>query len=187
MKKILKNRYFLAILLILLPLAIELLSTHKITFDIKTIIRIGFVYVIYFLILVFYILNKYSEKLKKILNYVIKYRYLIALIVFVILVIGKFNFSSVDMWCQYLNEPEEYQSKIIGKTRSIRSDEWLVQSPLFLAQTRTEEGPQIYNEPYSGGNSNALITSAPAWDITNFCKPINWGFLFLGTEYGFSW
>ena len=187
MKKALKNKYLIAVLLILLPILIELIMMHKIEFEIKTFIRIGFIYAIYGIIIVFFILNKYSKTVKKLLNYMIKYRYIIALIVFVILVLGKFNFSSVDVWCLYLNEPSEYYSKIIGTERTIRSDEWLVQSPMFLAQTKAEDGPQIYNENYAGGNSNALITSAPAWDITNFCKPVNWGFLLFGTEYGFSW
>lgn len=132
------------------------------------------------------LLDKYSKKAKKVLDYAIKYRYLIALILFVILVLGKINFSSVDVWCMYLNE-SEYESTIIGKERTIRSDEWLVQSPIFLAQTKAENGAQIYNENFAGGNSSALLTAAPAWDLSTLCKPATWGFLLLGTEYGFSW
>lgn len=187
-KKIAKSKYLKIALLILLPFLMEFIcNNHQIVFEKATIVRIGFVYGVYCIIAVFWILNKFSSKIKKILEYVLRYRYIIALIMFFVLVIGKFNFSSLDMWCAYLNESPEYESVIIGKERAIRSDEWLVQSPIFLAQTKSKDGPQIYNENYAGGNSNALITSAPAWDITNFCKPINWGFLLFGTEYGFSW
>lgn len=103
------------------------------------------------------------------------------------MVLCKINFSSIDIWAQFLNEPDEYKTTLIGTPREIRSDEWLVQSPIFLAQTKNEEGPQIYNSNFAQGNSSALLTSAPALDITNLCKPLNWGFLLLGTEYGFSW
>ena len=83
--------------------------------------------------------EKTNEIIEKIADFIMKYRYLIAAIALVLLVALKINFSSVDMWCQYMNEPQT-KAIILGKARAIRSDEWLTQSATMLGQSMSEDG-----------------------------------------------
>lgn len=184
-KEVVNNKIFKTIILLIIPIFIELLISNKIEINKASIVRMGTIYVVYFLAIVYRILNKYSILIKCILEKLLKYRYLIALIVLVILVVCKINFSSVNMWCEFLGETDK-RSNIIGKERSIRSDEWLVTSMINLGQTQNEEGLNIYNENIAGGNCNMIMTAAPVWDIISIAKPFNWGYLLFGTEYGFS-
>ena len=87
-----------------------------------------------------------------------KYRYAIAGVVLIILVLFKINFSSMDAWRGFLGEAQE-KSNIIGRARSVRSDEWLVQTPMMLAQAISENGYGIYNEHVAQGHINLLMTS----------------------------
>ncbi len=185
LKQILNNKFIRILILLILPIIIEVLIFNKIEINKATIIRIGTIYSIYGLGILYFILNKYSSIIKKITENIIKFRYPIALIILVILVIFKINFSSLDMWCAFLGEPEA-RSTILGRERSIRSDEWLVTSMINLGQAQKEEGLNIYNENIAGGNCNMIMTAAPVWDITSIAKPFNWGYLLFGTDYGFS-
>ncbi len=184
-KKVWNSKIMKAIILLIIPIILELLIFNKIEFNKATIIRIGFIYGVYFLIFIYWILNKYSKKIRKISNILLKYRYIIAGIALFLLVIFKINFSSIDMWCSFLGEPEA-KCTLFGQARSIRSDEWLVTSMINLGQTQNEEGLKIYNENIGQGNINMIITASPVWDITSIAKPFNWGYLLFGAEYGFS-
>ncbi|MEI3356369.1 MAG: hypothetical protein V8R81_04835 [Clostridia bacterium] len=63
-------------------------------------------------------IEKTNEIIEKIADFIMKYRYLIAVIALILLVALKINFSSIDMWCQYMNEPQA-KSTILGKARAI--------------------------------------------------------------------
>lgn len=134
-------------------------------------------------------IKRYIEKInniiEKIADFIMKYRYIIALISLVLLVSLKINFSSIDMWCQYMNEPQT-KSTILGKARAIRSDEWLTQTATMLGQAASEEGYGIHNKNIAQGTSNMLMVSAPVADIVAISRPLTWGFLLFGGEYGFS-
>ncbi len=129
--------------------------------------------------------EKTNEIIEKIADFIMKYRYLIAAIALVLLVALKINFSSVDMWCHYMNEPQT-KSTILGKARAIRSDEWLTQSATMLGQSMNEDGYGVHNKNIAQGTSNMLMVSAPVTDIVAISRPLTWGFLLFGTEYGFS-
>lgn len=184
-KSMFKSKIFLGIIAVILPIAIELFRFGKIEIELQTLMRIGYVYGLYIVIGIFYILNKYSKNVKKIVDFTMKYRYIIAVIVLGIIVIFNLNFSSIGMWSQYMNEPET-KNAVIGKAREIRSDEWLTQSSFMLGQAASENGYNIYNENIAQGNSNMLFISAPVSDILEMCRPLLWGFHFLGIERGFS-
>ncbi len=184
-KKVCNSKIIRAIILLMIPIILELIIFNKIEFNKATIIRIGVIYSIYFLIAIYWILNKYSKNIKKISNILLKYRYAIACVALILLVIFKINFSSIDRWCPFLGESEA-KGTLFGQARAIRSDEWLVTSMINLGQTQNEEGLKIYNENIAQGNANMIMAAAPVWDITSIAKPFNWGYLLFGTEYGFS-
>lgn len=185
LKSMFKSKIILVIVAVILPIAIELFRFGKIEIELQTLMRIGYVYGLYIVIGIFYILNKYSKNVKKIVDFTMKYRYIIAVIVLVLIVIFNVNFSSIGIWSQYMNEPDT-KNVIIGKAREIRSDEWLTQSSFMLGQASSDNGYNIYNENIAQGNSNMLFISAPVSDVLEICRPLLWGFHFLGIERGFS-
>lgn len=184
-KLIFKNKIFLGSLAIIFPIVLELYKFGKIEIESQSLMRIGYIYGLYVLIGIFYILNKYSKIMKKIVDFTMKYRYIIAAICLVLIVMFNVNFSSIGMWSQYMNEPDT-KNEIIGKARAIRADEWLTQSSFMLGQATSEEGYNIYNKNIAQGTSNMLFISAPVSDILEICRPLLWGFHFLGVERGFS-
>ena len=183
LKNIIQNKIFQIIALLILPFIIDIFIYGTISINKATAIRVCFIYGIYAVILIYKVLNKYSDILKKVLEWLLKYRYIIAGIVLIVLVIGKINFSSMDSWRSFLGENQETDI-IFGKARSIRSDEWLIQTPIAISQANGEEG--IYNKDIAQGHVNILMSTAPVKDITAISRPLTWGFLLLGQEYGFA-
>lgn len=185
-KKIFK--IIIIVSLILLPIILELIAFKTLILNKATFIRIALIYAVYTIILGYNIIGKYfGDRIKKILNKILKYRYIIALVVFVILVLFKVNFSSLDMWITYLNEDTNLSSTIIGEPRAIRSDEWLVYTPLMLAQAQNDSWYNQYNSNVEQGNYNMMINNLPVFNLTIISHPLQWGFLLFGMEYGYSW
>lgn len=126
-------------------------------------------------------------RLKRFFNLVLKYRYLIASIIFILLVVFKVNYSSVDWWNNYIDGGGK-TSIVAGKARAIRSDEWEVLLPIYLSQVNSPNPFQIINPLVTTSGQNVLITmGAPIKDIYTISKPLHWGILFLEPEYGISW
>ncbi|MCC6346098.1 MAG: hypothetical protein IT388_02800, partial [Nitrospirales bacterium] len=121
---------------------------------------------------------------------VIRYRYGVAALLFVILVSAKLHGSSLPVWDHFLKmktDPSE-KSLLMGKERDIRSDEWLVQTPMYLSQAESKGHFPVVNPNIRSDGQNMLVSYyAPALDITQIGKPFNWGFLLLGRDYGLSW
>ena len=60
-------------------------------------------------------------------------------------------------------------------------------SSTMLAQTLNKDGYKMYNSHLMQGNCNVMMTGGPILNVTTIAKPLTWGFLLFGTEYGFSW
>ena len=75
-------------------------------------------------------------KLKLFVNTCIKWRYLIALIVFILCVVFKLHGSSIGIYNNMFSNAPEYNSaqNILGKSREIRSVEFLVHTPYYMSQ-----------------------------------------------------
>lgn len=129
--------------------------------------------------------NKYFN-----LDMLHKRRYYIVGLLFIFLVVFKIHGSSIGMWDNYYSDYGDNKPKtvITGEPRAIRSDEWLVQTPLYLSQV-VEDGKlsRVNDNIRSEGQDVIVSAYSPALDITNIGKPFNWGFLFLDAERGFSW
>lgn len=179
------NNVLKALIAIFLPFLIEMVMFKTISFDKMCLIRIAFIYFIYIMIGIYIVLKKNKEKVRKVSDFIIKYRYLIAGIILVVGVLLKINISSIGMWSTYVNEPDS-NNVIIGKARGIRSDEWLTQSSFMLGQTQGDDAYKIYNENIAQGTFNMLMFTKPIKDITVIAKPLLWGFILFGQEYGFS-
>lgn len=133
-------------------------------------------------------MNKLLDMMRRAVLFVIKWRYLIALVVFVILVIFKVHGSSINEYNKMFANYDEYkrESLIVGKSRAIRSDEWLVHAPYYMSQSYNDfekKSDMVSLE----GQDMIIGYNAPVADITLIAKPFTWGYVLLGNEYGLSW
>lgn len=165
------------------------------------------------------IFNSFFMKIKKIGIFIHKYRYVYALIFFILGLSFNLHGSSISNWNNFglsetsdhaqgqtindldqdnevidyeatvknwISIPPREDGTIAGVPRMIRTDEWLVQTPFYLAQANS--GNQFINPNYALSGQNMVVAyNAPVWHISAIGKPFNWGFLLLGAEAGLSW
>ena len=100
----------------------------------------------------------------------------------------KYNGSSVGLWNDYVQSEYQLPNQVImGVTRPIRSDEWLVSTPIILTQVTDEVNFSSNNTILSArDNLVTLFPNLPSFDISMFSIPHSIGFLFLDTERAFS-
>lgn len=117
----------------------------------------------------------------------IRYRYVLAIMFFLLMVLGKFTGSSLGFYDGMLNgnAPNYSQSTLLGIPQGIRGDEWATEKPYYFAQMRSDF--PYYNKNLSfDGNDMVISAFAPVKDFTILARPDLWGFLFLSHEYAFS-
>lgn len=184
-KKIIKDKYLIIFIIVLIPIMLEIVlyKNYRILFSGDVYIRLIYEYGIFLLIALYKVLCKKIKIINKVLDFIVKHRFKIALIIFVILVACKVNFSSIDMWNYYIRE--NVGSTIFGKSRSIRSDEWLITTPFNLSQSHVNFSR--VNENLNIGNNDMNIFHAPVLDFSIIVRVYNWGYILLGNEYGLSW
>lgn len=138
-------------------------------------------------IALFYVFSHFIFPIKKIYETIYEKRYYIALILLLIIVLGKFNGSSYGLWNNIV-EPKydvEELSPIIGHSRPIRSDEWLVNTTFALSQTKT--GYKYFNNAERGTKTDVFSTvGAPVASLITLVRPFSIGFIFFGADYGES-
>ncbi|WP_276931678.1 DUF7657 domain-containing protein [Dubosiella newyorkensis] len=129
----------------------------------------------------------FEQQLKKLLNFMIRYRYLITLILFILLVFCRINGSSIGVFDTiYGKENGNVISEIFGKGRIIRSDEYRVQIPYFFSQIYNNFGLDSHMMSLSGQNM-IIGYNSPVLDLTLIGKPDLWGYILFGNEVGLSW
>ena len=132
-------------------------------------------------------------KVKDIYEFIYKKRFVIAALFMVYVTVMGYSGSSVATYREIIQG--EYQEKnyqtVFGDYRSIRSDEWCVNLPIYMSQALDNENPYGYfNDNLRGTNTDmSTIGNAPVLDISIIGKPLNIGYLILGPERGlsFSW
>lgn len=118
---------------------------------------------------------------------IIKFRYLIAIIAFVILLALRVNYSSMQYWSNCIDESGQ-NTVAAGTVHGIRSDEFFVLAPIYLSQTQSSTPFSVVNDSITPGGHNVVTTlGAPIKNIYTLAKPCHWGFLFLPADYAFAW
>ena len=126
--------------------------------------------------------------LKVSILFMIKWRYLIALVVFILCVVFKIHGSSINEYNKLFANYESYESEslVLRQSRPIRSDEWLVQTPYYMSQYYNDYDKD--NELITLSGQDMIVThNAPVKDLTIIAKPFTWGYVMFGNEYGLSW
>ncbi|MGX7119341.1 DUF7657 domain-containing protein [Enterococcus rotai] len=132
--------------------------------------------------------NSMKKRILKSLDWLIKARFIVALIIFILMLLFKIHGSSINLWDQYVSDYKEGADSglVVGTPRQIRSDEWLVQTPYSLSQTQT--GFKAHNEVITlNGQDMVVGYNSPAFAFATIAKPFTWGYVLLGKEYGLSW
>lgn len=93
------------------------------------------------------------------------------------------NVSSQAAWGQYVSL-DHGDGILVGHAKSIRSDEWLVQTPFYASQVA--HGFAINNGSLGDGES-ALVATVPVKTMYGYAQPRFWGFYAFGFEKGFAW
>ena len=177
------------ILITILSIVISIILTLRIRndrielSDLKTINIWLFLLVLIFVI---YLFSHFIFKIKDIYNFIYKKRYILALIILIILVLGKFNGSSIGIWDDQIQPSRSFETNtIIGDNRVIRSDEWLVNTPYAISQKYNDY--EYYNDLARATDTDMYSSIfVPIKDILILARPFNIGYLLFGEEYGLS-
>lgn len=185
-KEILKKENYTKIKLIVAAIISLIIATlYTITRPIFVIDRIFMVSAIIMFVMLHFII-----KLEKIYEYIYKYRFYIAGIIFGIALIFGYSGSSIGIYNDILQteSTDTYFTPVLGKYRSIRSDEWVVNTPIFVSQAVDEENRfAYYNDNLRGTLTDMYsVLSPPVWDILTIARPFNIGFLLFGASRGLT-
>lgn len=128
---------------------------------------------------------KWDKQIHSIFNWMIRYRYPIALVIFVLCVLVRLHGSSINVVQNYLIASKG-SSNLFGVSHAIRSDEYDVQLPYYFSQYYNAYRETSYQMSLSGQDM-ILGYNSPVWSLTLIGKPFVWGYILFGNEIGLSW
>jgi len=133
-----------------------------------------------------FILMHFIVNIKVLYELLFKYRYVVAVVLFLLLVIGRFHFSSVSMFDFHIQPGygSELSMPIFGTPNAIRSDEWAVTSPVILSAQHGPEPFGRYNF-IARGVATENMPHGMTFNLATLAFPLSIFYLF-GVEYGFS-
>ncbi len=109
----------------------------------------------------------------------------LVLLLFVCLVIGGINGSSMGIYNAIFNGKHHDSELISGHPRSIRSDEWNVTTQMIFGQA-AENYPDT-NRNIGNGQDMNIILDVPTHDWTQLFRPQNWAFFVLPIDQAFAY
>ena len=117
-------------------------------------------------------------------NWLHRNRFYIGVGVIASAVILNISGSSLGMWNVWLGE-DGTQDLVFGVPRPIRTDEYVVGTPLAFAQSYNDYS--FYNTLFGNKPANMfIIKDAPVWSLAEIFRPFHWGYLLLGSSAGLS-
>ena len=123
--------------------------------------------------------------MSKLTTYIFKKRYFIAAFIIILLTLFKISGSSIGEWNAFFNDGESYNGVLLGTSRSIRSDEWAVFTPMAMSQVHSDFS--YFNNVTRGTSTDMFIEyGQPVLDYSIIFRPFQIGYLILGAEMGLS-
>ena len=124
--------------------------------------------------------------LAKMYDWIFRRRLWLALALIFFMVINQYSFSSITMYDGIIqpNQGSEYVEPIFGVSRPIRSDEWLVGTPMKLSAQYTNYAE--YNDILRAEKSTNLSASGLYLSYSALARPLDWGYFLFGAAYGLS-
>ncbi|RJO62237.1 hypothetical protein C4544_00065 [candidate division WS5 bacterium] len=134
-------------------------------------------------------LNKLGQKISE--EKLIKFDYKVILLIlflissFFVMTLFKIHTSSIAYWNKIITDGNEKEGVLLGSPKSIRSDEWLIQTPFILSQLNQENKYSIKNKGLGEGHV-PLLMNLPTKHVSSLFRPQNWGFFVFEAERGFA-
>ena len=119
----------------------------------------------------------------------VRWRYLLAGVLLVLMTIGKYTGSSLGFYDGMLmGNTDEYDcSTLLGIPQGIRGDEWATEKPYYFAQVNGGDDLPYYNYNMMLEGADMVVHAfAPVKDIITLFRPSLLGFLFLPAENAFA-
>lgn len=131
-------------------------------------------------------MEKLTNLKNKFLNFIYKYRFILAIILLVIGVLLKLHGSSIGLWNSIFSTGVEDNTLLFGKLRQLRSDEWAVTTPLIFSQSFN--GFKYFSDILRGGVATDAFSlyGLPVINILEIFRPFHLGYIILGIERGLS-
>lgn len=122
----------------------------------------------------------------KTLDFIYKYRFIIAIVLIIIGVLFKLHGSSINLWNTIFTTGVQDNSLLFGTPRTIRSDEWAVTTPFIFSQSFNNFG--YFSDILRGGVSTDAfsIYGLPVFNLVEIFRPFHIGYLFLDLARGLS-
>lgn len=131
------------------------------------------------------IANFMAINTKSKLQTALRFRWLIAALLFVVCVICDINGSSIGLLSELCGGQD---NPLLGVSRGIRSDEWMIFTPMSISQCTTDGGVFSYYQDSmrSVMTDMYIVYGQPVLDPAIIFRPFQIGFLFLGASRGLS-
>ncbi len=99
----------------------------------------------------------------------------------------KISGSSIGVYHDFFYGPTHDSNLLINKPRTIRSDEWLVNTEMTIAQSN--DNYQTVNKNIGRGEDMSVSLDVPNKDWSELFRPHNWAFFVLPFEnaFAFKW
>lgn len=120
-------------------------------------------------------------------DFIYRWRYAIAFGILVICVVFNVSGSSIHTWAEWIQADAD--GVLAGTERSIRSDEWALNTAFAISQTNDSSGEAFsyYSNIIRGTSTDTFIVyGQPVWDIAEIFRPFHWGYLLFGASRGLS-
>ncbi len=123
--------------------------------------------------------------INKIGEWLYRYRYYIAIVLFLLCVVLEISGSSIGCWNNFVGSNVTDEGVVLGKSRGIRSDEWAVLTPMTLSQFF--DGFHYFSDVLRGDQTDVfMVYGLPILNIMQIFRPFQLGFLLLGMAKGLS-
>lgn len=124
--------------------------------------------------------------MKKIADFIFRYRLLLAVLLVALGVLFNLNGSSISLWSAF-GAPEKNTGLLAGEARVIRTDEWGTLTPMTISQSYGNEPYAWTSDILRGTDTDVfMVYSLPVRSPAVLFHPFQIGYLFFGPERGLS-
>lgn len=150
--------------------------------------NISFNRVLVLFYMLFYIGLHLVLPIKKMYKWLFRKRWLIGVCILLFLTLNRYHGDSIGYYYNVIQPGEgtELSLPILGETRSIRSDEFIVNTPSILASSYGDSAFAKYNSILRGTETLNIITGVYLGLATIACAPWELVYAVLPLEYAFS-
>ncbi len=130
-------------------------------------------------------------KLSKMYEFIHKHRYKIACAFLLFVMIFKYSGSSIINFHEYTaiqpNFDDTRYHTLLGKARTIRTDEWATSTTYILSQDKAEKPFEYFSNVLRGTETDMFtVANSPVKDILMLGRPFQIGFMLFGNDVGMS-